>query len=333
MSALQAQPLRDQFGRPAEKLRISITDRCNFRCTYCMPSSGMHWLARDQLLSYEEITRLTRIFVALGIRQLRLTGGEPTLRRDLPLLIAQLQDLGLEKISITTNGTRLHKMAPELWAAGLKSYNVSLDSLDPTRFAQSVRRKALDQVMAGLETLAAYPDCEVKINVVVIRNFNEDEALDFARLARKRNWSVRFIEFMPLGSDDDWSQKLVVPGQELQAAIDRVYPLELIQSAGHNPASRWRFRDGSPGELGFINSVSEPFCQDCNRIRLTSDGQLRTCLFALQENDLKAPLRQGASDAELAERIRQAVWQKAAGHLINQPGFQRPERTMSRIGG
>ena len=326
--------LLDRFGRRAEKLRVSVTDRCNFRCTYCMPEEGLNWLDKKQLLSYEEITRLVGAFLRLGLRQVRLTGGEPTLRKDLPVLVEQLSALlGLEKLSITTNGTLLPDLAQDLYAAGLKSFNVSLDSLNPKRFTQSVRRDALDRVWAGLDALAQFPDVQVKLNTVVIRNFNEDEALDFAKLARKQNWCVRFIEFMPLGSDDDWANSLVVPGQELLERIQAVYPLLLVESAGRSPAARWKFQDTDLGELGFINSVSEPFCGACNRMRLTSDGQLRTCLFSHHETDFRTALRQGASAEDIEKLIRKAVWNKEAGHLINQPEFQRPDRSMSRIGG
>lgn len=324
----------DRYGRKAQKLRISITDRCNFRCRYCMPEEGLQWLDKASLLSYEEIQRLARIFVAHGVKQIRLTGGEPLLRRDLPELVAQLNALpGLEKLAITTNGTRLPELAERLHAAGLKSYNVSLDSLDPQRFAAAVRQDALARVMQGLETLSQFEDVEVKINAVVMRGFNEDEVLHFARLSREKGWTIRFIEFMPLGSDDRWSQQLVVPGQELLHEIQASFPLRQVEAAGHNPASRWHFADGSPGEIGFINSVSEPFCHSCNRIRLTSDGQLRNCLFALNECDLKSALRQGASDAALVALIAQNIADKAPGHLIGEQDFERPLRTMSRIGG
>jgi len=326
--------LHDALGRPAEKLRISVTDRCNFRCTYCMPEAGLNWQDKAQLLSYEEILSLAQILTELGVRQIRLTGGEPLLRRDLVSLVARLQALPkLEKLSITTNGTLLPSLGPALYAAGLRAYNVSLDSLNPQRFGQVVRRDALDQVMAGLETLSRWPDCEIKLNVVVMRGVNEHEALDFARLARQHNWTIRFIEFMPLGQDDEWSQQLVVPGEELRQQIAASYPLRALEQAGKNPASRWTFADTERGEMGFINSVTEPFCHSCNRIRLTSDGQLRTCLFSLQETDLKTPLRRGAEAPELEALIRQAIWNKEPGHLINQADFQRPARTMSRIGG
>lgn len=329
--------LVDGYGRIARKLRISVTDRCNFRCTYCMPEEGLNWLAREQLLSYEEIYRLARLFVSQGIQSIRLTGGEPLLRRDLPVLVEQLTGLeGLRQLAITTNGTLLPERGPDLIKAGLKSFNVSLDSLDPLRFAAAVRRDALDKVLAGLEVLAAH-DVTVKLNVVVIRGFNEDEAVPFARLARERAWSVRFIEFMPLGSDDEWGRKMVVPGSELLEAIQQQYPLIAVEAAGASPAARWRFADaaetGKQGELGFINSVTEPFCHSCDRVRLTSDGQLRTCLFSLTETDLRGLMRSGASDSEIISLMQSAVQAKEAGHLINQPGFERPLRTMSSIGG
>jgi cyclic pyranopterin phosphate synthase len=325
--------LLDSFGRQARKLRISVTDRCNFRCTYCMPEEGLNWLAREQLLSFEEITRLARIFVGQGIRKLRLTGGEPLLRKDLPKLVASLNQIPeLAKLAITSNGTLLPACAADLVAAGLKSYNISLDSLDPKRFSQAVRREALEQVLKGLGTLGRFEGVEVKLNVVVIRGFNQDEALDFARLAHDKGWSVRFIEFMPLGADDHWDRQLVVPGQELLQSIQAHFKLSPLAADEASPASSWAFAD-SPGQVGFINSVSEPFCQHCDRIRLTSDGMLRTCLFSLQGTDLRAALRSDADDPALEQLIRSAIWHKEAGHLINQQGFQRPGRTMSQIGG
>ncbi len=332
--AIPETSLLDQWGRSAEKLRISITDRCNFRCTYCMPEEGLNWLNREAILSYEEILRLARIFVELGIRQIRLTGGEPLLRKDLPVLVKQLKALPLlEGLSITTNGVLLKKQAQALYQAGLKSYNISLDSLDPVRFSQAVRRDALSQVFEGLQSLAQFPDVTIKINVVVIRGFNEHEAVDFARLAQEHDWEVRFIEFMPLGTDDHWQQQMVVSGDSLRQTIAEVYPLQLRSKAGKHPAERWRFQDSDSGGLGFINSVSAPFCEACNRIRLTADGQIRTCLFSLKENDLKILLRNGSSDALIAEHIQQIVWHKEAGHGINQADFQRPARSMSSIGG
>lgn len=325
--------LQDRYGRIAEKLRISVTDRCNFRCTYCMPADGINWMAKKEILTLEELTRLAGVFVQLGVKQIRLTGGEPLLRRDLAVLVRQLNALvGLQKLAITTNGFYLQEQAPALYEAGLRSFNVSLDSLDPRRFEQMTRRDWFDKVMQGLHFLGQLQDCEVKINVVVIRGFNDDEAVGFADLARRYGYAVRFIEFMPLGEDDHWSDQRVIPGHELLAKIQAVYPMEQVMGAGLNPASRWRFTDG-PGEVGFINSVTEPFCHSCNRIRLTADGQLRTCLFSLQETDLKHALRGGATDEALAQMMLGAVLNKEPGHLINQSEFVRPGRSMAQIGG
>jgi GTP 3',8-cyclase len=325
--------LPDQWGRIASKLRISVTDRCNLRCQYCMPAEGLQWQPRSQILNFEEILRLMRIFVQLGIRQVRLTGGEPLLRKELHKLVAAMQELPLDKISMTSNGILLPQSMPELYKAGLRSLNISLDSLISERFETITRRDDYERVKAGLAHLEQYPDLEIKLNVVVMRGFNEDEALAFAGFAREKGWNIRFIEFMPLGKDDGWLPQEVVPGAELRAQIETRYPLIAVESAGANPAARWRFADGAPGEIGLINSVSEPFCQNCNRIRLTADGQLRNCLFSNQECDLKTPLRSGASETELAEIIRAWVWNKEAGHQINQVGFERPLRSMSQIGG
>lgn len=327
------QPLIDRFGRPVEKLRISVTDRCNFRCTYCMPEEGMQWLDKQALLRFEEIMRLAELFVRLGVQQIRLTGGEPLLRKDLPSLVRQLRVLPLQELAITTNGYALPEQAQALYEAGLHTFNVSLDSLDRERFAKLVRRDFLARVLRGLETLSHLGPCRIKLNAVVMRGLNEDEAVAFAALARQYNYAVRFIEFMPLGADDTWYRQVVVPGQELLERIQAVYPLIAVEAAGKNPAARWKFADGAPGEVGLINAVTEPFCHSCNRIRLTADGHLRTCLFSVGELDLKTPLRAGASDQDLEALIRDAVWAKEAGHLINQPTFEKPIRSMSRIGG
>lgn len=331
-------PFQDRFQRPVEKLRISLTDRCNFRCTYCMPAEGLPWLADEHLLSNAEILRLTRLFIQGGVRQVRLTGGEPLLRKDLLPLVKELAALPLQKLAITTNATLLPQHAEGLYLNGLRSFNVSLDSLLPERFAQAVRRDALEKVKAGLQQLSALEKkhghpCEIKINNVIMKNFNEDEVLDFASLARTEGWTIRFIEFMPLGKDDQWSHNVVVRGAELLARIQAKFPLVAKEKAGKNPASRWLFADGSPGEIGFINSVSEPFCAQCNRVRLTADGQLRNCLFSLEEQNVAAIMRSGGTDDDIYAFISQAIWRKEAGHLINSPGFQRPDRTMSSIGG
>jgi cyclic pyranopterin phosphate synthase len=325
--------LRDRFGRAATKLRVSLTDRCNLRCRYCMPAEGLNWQPTPEILTQPEILRLLQLFRALGIRQVRLTGGEPLLRADLAELVAALQPLQFEKISLTTNGVLLPARMPALYRAGLRSLNLSLDSLIAERFATLTRRDQAPAVMAALEHLKHYPDLEIKLNVVLLRGLNDDEGPAFARLARATGWSVRFIEFMPLGKDDGWQPGEVVSGREICAAIEAEYPLERVSKAGLEPAARWRFRDGQPGEIGLINSVSEPFCHSCNRIRLTADGQLRNCLFSRQECDLKTPLRAGASEQDLQRLILNWVLQKERGHQISQPGFERPERSMSQIGG
>jgi GTP 3',8-cyclase len=331
-------PFQDRFQRPVEKLRISLTDRCNFRCTYCMPAEGLPWLPDESVLSNDEILRLTHLFMQGGVTQVRLTGGEPLLRKNLLPLVKALAALPLKKLAMTTNATLLPQHAEGLYLNGLRSFNVSLDSLRPERFAQAVRRDALEKVKAGLQQLSALEKehghpCEIKINNVIMKDFNEDEVLDFAALARTEGWTIRFIEFMPLGKDDQWSHNVVVPGAELLERIHEKYPLVAKEKAGKNPASRWLFADGSPGEIGFINSVSEPFCAQCNRVRLTADGQLRNCLFSLEEQNVAKIMRLGANDDDIYEFISQAIWRKEAGHLINSPGFQRPDRTMSSIGG
>jgi cyclic pyranopterin phosphate synthase len=325
--------LTDGFGRIHTNLRISITDRCNFRCVYCMPEE-MQFFPRELILSYEEILRLARIACRLGVDKVRLTGGEPLVRRDLPVLVRGLLDLGkLRDLALTTNGVRLAELGQELWDAGLRRLNVSLDSLDPQRFAELTRRPMFEAVMQGLEAAARIGFSPIKVNAVAIRGYTEHELLAFAELARERQYQVRFIEFMPLDGDDVWGPSQVLPAAEILARIDSVYPLERISMPGSSdPATVFRFRDGK-GEIGIIPTVSEPFCASCNRIRLTADGKLRHCLFAVQETDLKSPMRAGASDEELAWRFVDCVRAKWPGHLINQATFQRPERNMSQIGG
>ena len=319
-------------------LRISITDRCNFRCVYCMPEEGMRWLETERILSYPEITRLAGIFVQLGIREIRLTGGEPTVRAELPSLIRQLVPLrerGLESLSLTTNGFRLPTQAADLAAAGLTRINVSLDSLVQAKFHQITRRDCLDRVLAGLAELERYPSIRpIKVNTVAMRNFTEEEILDFARLAREKPYVVRFIEFMPLDADGNWRRELVLPGREIYERINAWSPLVKIEDGDASSTSRrYRFADGR-GEVGFINPVTEPFCAHCNRVRLTADGMLRTCLFSIEETDLRTPLRAGASDEEIAAIIAAAVKGKERKHKINEGAqFQRASRSMSQIGG
>jgi cyclic pyranopterin phosphate synthase len=332
--ASRAEPLRDGHGRRIGDLRVSVTDRCNFRCQYCMPAEGLPWLQRSELLTFEEIERLVRVMVPLGVQSIRLTGGEPLVRRELPKLIAMLSAVeGLEDLSLTTNGYLLAGMAEDLVAAGLRRINVSLDSLSRDRFFQMTRRDSLPQVIEGLETLERFPELgTVKVNCVAMRGFTEEEVLPFAELARRKPYQVRFIEFMPLDADRAWSQDRVLTGEEIRAIVDRVYPLEPVMREPHATAKVWRFRDGS-GELGFVNPVSEPFCADCDRIRLTAEGKLRTCLFSMHETDLRTPLREGAGDEGLEEVIRDAVWRKELKHHVAEPGFRQPPRTMSQIGG
>jgi cyclic pyranopterin phosphate synthase len=327
-------PLHDGHGRRISDLRVSVTDRCNFRCQYCMPAEGLPWLERADVLTFEEIERLVTLLAQMGVDELRLTGGEPLVRRDFPALAARLKRVpGLREVSITTNGFLLERDAAALVAAGVDRFNVSVDSLQRDRFYAQTRRDALDRVLAGLEHLASFPEAHpIKINAVAIRGFTEDEVLPFARFAREHPYEVRFIEYMPLDGDRSWKADQVLTGAEIRAAIHAVYPLEPAARDPHATARVHRFADGQ-GSIGFINPVSEPFCGDCNRIRLTADGRLRTCLFSLNETDLRAVLRAGAGDDELEQIIRTAVWAKELKHHVNEPGFVQPARTMSAIGG
>jgi GTP 3',8-cyclase len=326
------EPLVDGHGRAIGDVRVSVTDRCNFRCRYCMPAQGLPWLEREDLLTYEELTRVIALLASMGVRDLRLTGGEPLLRRELWRLVEQVAPL-VDDLSLTTNGVLLPAQVEALVRAGLRRVNVSLDALDPERFAEITRRDQLDRVLAGLAAAEAQPELRpVRVNVVAIRGFTEPEVLAFAELARSRPFEVRFIEYMPLDADHAWEPADVLTGEEVRAIVEAAYPLEPVGRERHGTSRRWRFADGA-GELGFINPVSEPFCGDCNRIRLTAEGQLRTCLFSLGETDLRGPLRAGASDAELEALVRAAVWRKELKHRVNDPGFVQPARSMSRIGG
>jgi len=325
--------LLDTFGRIADDLRISVTDRCNFRCTYCMPAEGLQWLPKDELLTFEELTRLLALFVRLGVRGLKITGGEPTIRADLPTLAGMFRQAGPDlDISITTNGLLLDRLAAPLAAAGVDRATVSCDSLLQHRFAEMTRRDALDKVLAGIRAAEAAGLTPIKINTVVIGGTNDDEVVDFARWARETGYEVRFIEYMPLDAQHAWERAKVVAGAQILHAIDTVFPL----AARHHetePATTFGFADGSPGTVGVIASVTEPFCDTCNRLRLTAEGQFRTCLFALDETDLRTPMRDGAGDDELEALIRAAVWTKWSGHRVNHPDFVQPERSMSAIGG
>ena len=325
-------PLIDSFGRIADDLRVSVTDRCNLRCGYCMPPEGMPWLPRSEILTYEEIDRLVGVFMALGVRTIRLTGGEPLARRDLAILVAMLSERAVPDLSLTTNGVLLAEHADTLARAGLRRVNVSVDSLLRHRFAEMTRRDALDRVMEGLRAAESAGLTPIKLNCVVVRGTNDDEVVDFARFARETGYEVRFIEFMPLDAQGAWTRDAVVPSREVLDRIDAAYPIEPVRH-GPEPATMWRFRDGARGAVGVIASVSEPFCSSCNRIRITADGQFRTCLFALEETDLRALLRDGATDHQIADVVRVAVAGKWAGHKINDDDFARPARSMSLIGG
>jgi cyclic pyranopterin phosphate synthase len=327
--------LRDTFGRVADDLRISVTDRCNFRCVYCMPAAGLPWLARDDVLTFEEIVRVTRILVdQCGVGTIRLTGGEPLVRKGIETLTAMIAaiDPTLD-IAMTTNGILLEEKAQALKAAGLKRLNVSLDTLHSDRFKDLARRDALERVLRGLTAAREAGFSPIKLNMVVMRGRNDDEILDFAGLARREGYEVRFIEFMPLDADGIWSMESVVASRDIIEAIDREFPLEPAPDQRPAPATRFRFRDGSQGGIGVIPSVSDAFCKVCNRIRLTAEGHLRTCLFSIQEHDVKALLRGGASDNEIRDFVAAAVWHKEEGHKIGQADFVRPSKTMSQIGG
>jgi GTP 3',8-cyclase len=328
------EPLRDGHGRLIGDLRVSVTDRCNFRCQYCMPADGLPWLERAEILSFEEVARLVALLAEMGVHDVRLTGGEPLVRRDFPRLAELLSDIeDVADLSVTTNGYLLERDAEALVRAGINRFNVSLDSLQRDRFFELTRRDALPQVLRGLEKLATFPEAHpIKINAVAIRGFTEEDVIPFAELARSTAYEVRFIEFMPLDGDHAWTRDQVLTGAEIRAAIDAVYPLEPIRRDPSATARVYRFADGR-GKIGFINPVSEPFCADCNRIRLTADGRLRTCLFSLHETDLRGPLRDGATDQDLERIIRNAVWRKELKHHVGEPGFIQPARTMSAIGG
>jgi cyclic pyranopterin phosphate synthase len=328
-----AGPLVDTFGRIADDLRISVTDRCNFRCTYCMPAEGLAWLPKAEILTFEELTRLLAIFVGLGVRSLKVTGGEPTVRAELPTLVRMFREVGPDlDISMTTNGVLLDRLAGPLAEAGMDRVTVSCDSLMQHRFAEMTRRDALDRVLAGIVAAKEAGLVPIKINCVVIGGQNEGEVVDFARWSRETGYAVRFIEYMPLDAQHEWERAKVVPSASVVEAIDAVFPLSR-GGADHEPATSFRFADGAPGGIGVIASVTEPFCDSCNRLRVTAEGQVRACLFALDETDLRGPMRAGASDDDLIGLIRANVWRKWSGHRINLPDFVQPERSMSAIGG
>ena len=324
--------LRDKFGRVVRKLRISLTDRCNFRCVYCMPEDAT-FLPHEELLTADELVRVAGLFAEMGADTIRLTGGEPLMRPDVADITRRLKQLpGVHRVSMTTNGFMLPHLAPALVAAGLDGVNVSLDTLDPVRFQVLARRRYLSHVLEGIQAAEAAGLTPVKINTVVMRGVNDGEIGEFLGWARDTGHVVRFIEFMPLDADNIWQRQTVVTLAEVLEVARAIGPVDEVSEDKASPARLFRFRDGR-GTFGVIASVSEPFCADCDRVRLTAEGRIRNCLFATDETDLRSLLRSGASDDQLVERMRGAVADKWAGHLIARPGFVKPERTMHRIGG
>ena len=334
---MAATDLVDPQGRIVRDLRVSVTDRCNFRCTYCMPEEGMAWLPRSEVLTFEEIERIARVCVErFGFTGIRITGGEPTVRAHLPVLVSKLAALGTD-LSMTTNGTSLRLLAHELREAGLQRINISLDTLQRDRFVELTRRDALEATLDGIAAALGAGFAPVKVNCVVMRGVNDDEVVDLACWAREVGVVMRFIEFMPLDADGAWTDEQVVPASEIVQRIGAVFPLEAFVERGAQPAQRWRYVDGGgapgSGEVGVVASVTQSFCSSCDRVRLTADGQFRSCLFATTETDLRPVLRGGGNDDALARAISGDVATKWAGHSIGQPVFLRPSRSMSQIGG
>ena len=327
-------PLTDGFGRAVGDLRLSVTDRCNLRCVYCIPEEAPEFQPREEILTFEEMERLTRLFVAAGVRKVRLTGGEPLLRTDLPDLVRRIASIdGIDDLAMTTNGMFLAASLEELLDAGLQRVSLSLDTLRPERFRLLTRRGGIERVVDAIRLARDSRLGPVKVNVVPLRGFNDDEVEAFARFAREERVIVRFIEFMPLEAGEIWTRDMLVPGAEIRERIHAWMPIDPVDpNDPAETAERFRFRDGG-GEIGIISPVTRPFCGACNRARMTADGKLRTCLFALAETDVKGPLRAGADDAEIFARIGGAWRAKEAGHLINTDAFVRPDRTMSAIGG
>jgi cyclic pyranopterin phosphate synthase len=328
-----AGPLIDRYGRVHEDLRISVTDRCNLRCVYCMSEEGMTFLPRSELLSFDEIVKIAKVAHTLGVTAIRLTGGEPLVRKGVASLIAQLSEIGFDDLALTTNGMQLATLAPKLADAGLKRVNVSCDSLKADRFESIRRRGDLATVLGAMDAAEAAGLNPVKVNVVLLRGNNEDEILDFAAFARQTGRVVRFIEFMPLDAQGQWDRTQLVPGHEIFERINEAWPLEAVGALdGPAPAERFRFVDGH-GEIGLISSVTQPFCGTCNRLRLTADGSIRNCLFSDDEYSVRDMLRANVGDREIENLLRRAVWAKFPGHAINEPSFLRPARSMSMIGG
>jgi cyclic pyranopterin phosphate synthase len=325
--------LSDKFGRHIKDLRVSVTDRCNFRCVYCRSADPENYRDHDEILSWDELRRLVRIFVRLGISKVRITGGEPLVRDGVESFISYLKTIGVEDLSMTTNGRLLADRCEKLIAAGLDRINISLDSLDPIKFQKITRTRSYDTVMRGIDAAQKSRLAPVKINAVLVRGFNEDEVEAFAAFARERGVIMRFIEFMPLDADRHWSRELMVSAKQVYERIHAQWPLEQIPHEKSETARKYRFVDGAPGEIGLIAPVTQAFCGHCSRIRLTADGKLRTCLFSKEDRDLRALLRAQASDEEIVAWVRSVVTEKEEGHRINEPGFVPPSRTMVFIGG
>lgn len=333
MSKNRIMTLHDKFGRQITDLRISVTDRCNFRCVYCRSADPENYREHDEILSWPELDRLAKIFVRLGIRKIRITGGEPLVREGVEGYIARLNALGVQDLSMTTNGHLLEERCERLLAAGLRRINISLDSLEPGKFERVTRTKSFATVMRGIDAAQSSRLAPAKVNAVLVRGLNDDEVESFAAFARERGVIMRFIEFMPLDADRHWTRDLVVPAAEVHARINARWPLIQIAHEASETARKYRFADGAPGEIGLIAPVTQPFCGHCSRIRLTADGKLRTCLFSKDDHDLRGLLRDGASDEDVIAYVESVVHEKEEGHRINEPGFVPPSRTMVFIGG
>jgi len=325
--------LQDKFGRQITDLRISVTDRCNFRCVYCRSADPENYREHDEILSWKELERLARVFFDLGIRKVRLTGGEPLVRSGAEEFVKVLSGVGFADLSMTTNGHLLAERCEGLIAAGLHRINISLDSLNPEKFERITRTKSFGSVMRGIDAAQNSRLGPAKVNAVLVRGMNDDEVEAFAEFARERGVIMRFIEFMPLDADRHWSREKVVAAAEVYARINARWPLVQIPHERSETARKYRFADGAPGEIGLIAPVTQPFCGHCSRIRLTADGKLRTCLFSKDDHDLRLFLREGASDEDLVKYIRSVVNEKEESHHINDPGFVQPNRTMVFIGG
>ncbi len=325
--------LVDTFGRVHTDLRVSLTDRCNLRCQYCMPPEGLDWLPGDDVLTDDEVVRLVRVGVGLGVREVRFTGGEPLLRRGLVDIVRRVGELRPRpELSLTTNGIGLERVAGALAEAGLDRINVSLDTLRPDVFRRLARRDRLEDVLAGLRAAAAEGLAPVKVNAVLMRGVNDDEAAPLLEYCLEHGYELRFIEQMPLDAQHAWDRSQMVSAEEILARLEARFALTAAPGRGSAPAESW-YVDGGPAKVGVIASVTRPFCSACDRVRLTADGQVRNCLFAREESDLRGPMRAGATDAELATRWRAAVMAKKPGHGIDDPTFLQPDRPMSAIGG